>query len=256
MLDILDRRNVDLFFGTGPPTGHWRDAVLHTAEHLRSTPGWILISRSVHHAIYLRRSEGNRANLERVVEWYRREGVPFDPKRGLEPKAILNQHPDWAVAHEMAPPGFEDMREEWTRGNPEAGEEIALTLALLGEYESQLETDRAVLRGWPDRKSARRRVVHALMRLGRSHQAILEARQLVAMDRDDALSAGVLRLALSHARATKASGSDSSRPMPWNGILNRFPLVDSSEQRRLNDLYHRAEITHTATEREPGNASG
>jgi hypothetical protein len=255
MLDILDRRNVDIFFGTGPPTGYWRDAVLHTAEHLRSTPGWILISRSVHHAIYLRRSEGNRANLERVVEWYRREGVPFDPKRGLEPELILNERPDWGVAHEMAPPGFEGTREEWTRGNPEAGEEIALTLALLGEYQSQLETDRAVLRRWPSRMGARRRVVHALMRMGRSHQAVSEARQLVALDRDDALSARVLRLALSHARATKASGAGSSRPRPWDEILNRFPLVDSSEQRRLNDLYHRGEITHAATERESENAS-
>jgi hypothetical protein len=255
MLDILDRRKVDIFFGTGPPTGYRRDAVLHTAEHLRSTPGWILVSRSVHHAIYLRRSEGNRANLERVEEWYRGEGVPFDPKRGLDPEVILNEHPDWAVAHEMAPPGIEGMREAWAQGDPEAGEEIALTLALLGEYQSQLEIDRAILQRWPSRKSSRRRIVHALMRLGRSHQAISEARSLLAVDRDDALSAGVLHLALSHARATKASGADSSRPRPWDEILNRFPLVDSSEQRRLKDLYHRAEMTHTAAEREPENAS-
>ncbi|MEN8183993.1 MAG: hypothetical protein ABFS46_15815, partial [Myxococcota bacterium] len=54
LLGLLDRRRVDLFLGDGYPFGLSQGPRYYTAAHLWEAPGWILVFRSVDHAVYLR----------------------------------------------------------------------------------------------------------------------------------------------------------------------------------------------------------
>lgn len=84
LLELLDQRQVDLFFGNGYPYGRLsRGSRYHTTEHLDGAPGWILVFRSVDHAIYLRTNERNRENLERISAYYVRENVPFEDRKSV-----------------------------------------------------------------------------------------------------------------------------------------------------------------------------
>ncbi len=77
----------------------------YTTAHLERAPGWITVFRNVNAAVYLRANERNRANLERVIDYYARRGVPFDAERGLSPAAVIRD-PAWAQRHGMVPVGF------------------------------------------------------------------------------------------------------------------------------------------------------
>ena len=74
-LALLERRRVDVFFGVGvPPRGSGLFAGVYNAANLEGAPGWILISRSIDHALWLRRAPRNRENLRRVERYYADEG--------------------------------------------------------------------------------------------------------------------------------------------------------------------------------------
>merc|ERR1711969_225143 len=79
-LDVLERRGIDLFFGVGVPTGGARTAEtgIYTTASLDGAPGWIPVSRSLRHTIYLRRDACNAENLRRIADWYASQNVPFD----------------------------------------------------------------------------------------------------------------------------------------------------------------------------------
>lgn len=227
-VDVLDRRNVDVFFGTGPPTGLWRDAVLYTAEHLRGRAGWLLVSRAVDHAIWLRTGAAEAANLDRVAAWYAREGVPFDRERGLDPARVIDERPDWAIAHRMLPLGWDELRARAAEGDADALDALGRTFALLGLYERALPIDAAAAAARPDAKGPRRRQVYALLRLGRDDEARRAATELVALDPGDARSRAVEGVA---ARAgARAPGHAAAPP---EARLARFPLVDDTDRAAL-----------------------
>ncbi|MCA8967706.1 MAG: hypothetical protein KDC48_22690, partial [Planctomycetes bacterium] len=105
VLDALDRRGVDLFFGVGFQ-GSWHP--LFTTPFLERAPGWLLVSRSFRHAIYLRDVPRNAERLARVAAFYAAEGVPFDPARGLDPDRVVRERPDFAVRERLVVPQHAD----------------------------------------------------------------------------------------------------------------------------------------------------
>ena len=121
VLDVLDRRRVDVYLGMGFP-GWWRG--IRTVSHLHGVEGWRLVARSYRHSVYLRTGAAGAANLERVAAFYDREGVPFDPDTGFDPGRVIAERPDWAEAHALIPRGFARLDDD-TR---------ALALALAGAW--------------------------------------------------------------------------------------------------------------------------
>ena len=63
-LDVLDRREVDVFFGVEFGYGLGVDQIQSTIGHLKDAPGWRLIARGPRFAIYLRANLRNQENLE------------------------------------------------------------------------------------------------------------------------------------------------------------------------------------------------
>ena len=110
--EALDRHRVDVVVGIGFPTTQtpgrpWR----HTTMHLHERPGWVLVFRSMQSAVYLRRSERNRENLERVRTYYDREGIDFDPRVGVDVARIVDESPRWAIDYGLVPHDFEQLLE-------------------------------------------------------------------------------------------------------------------------------------------------
>lgn len=187
---LLDRRGVDVFLGVGiPPTRPGRP---FTAAHLEGSPGWLLVSRSIRHAIWLRRGERNARNLARVVAWYRREGVPFDPARGLDVERVLREQPGWAETHHMQLPGYPTWQRERDDPDPDlrfrARVGLARNLVLLGVYRAALPLAREATALRPDAKPAWRELAYALLRLGRHAEGLAAAESLLAIAPDDARS--------------------------------------------------------------------
>ena len=106
----------------------------------------LLVSRGPRHAIYLRRNERNAENLERVIAYYEREGVPFDRNRGLDVKAVIDARPVEAELSLDLPenePLYRFVASFWARakvndllrqhpvgsGDPNRSEIVALSLA-------------------------------------------------------------------------------------------------------------------------------
>lgn len=243
-LDILERWDVDVFFGIGVPLGPGPDGILSTTAHLEGAPGWILVSRSVHHAIYLRATERNRENLARIAAYYAREGVPFDPERGLDVAAVIRARPDWAAAHEMLPPGWAELLAARADPDPDvrfrALDYLGLVHALLGLYAESVELDRAAVNLAPNARGPRRRLVYALLRLGRWSEAgeALEALRRVAPH--DRLLPLIELQARTYARGKLAASTRPGvAPRPVDVALSQFPLVSGDEVGRLlADFYH------------------
>ncbi len=116
-LQLLDERDVDIFLGVGLPEGYYSD--LYTVELLARRPGWILVYRSVDHAIYLRRDPRNSENLWRLLEYYHERGVPFDFEKGFSPRDVIREAPDWAVAEGMIEPDFAELAAQRESADPE-----------------------------------------------------------------------------------------------------------------------------------------
>jgi hypothetical protein len=111
---LLEQYGVDLFFGVGGP-GYGYVAV-PTLRHLESITGWLLVYRSAGFAIYARTPEPRgqadaasvarrQTNLDRISDYYRRLGVPFDPAMGFDVGAVIRAAPEWAVSQRLVPPG-------------------------------------------------------------------------------------------------------------------------------------------------------
>ena len=104
-LDTLDSREVDFLFGVGMPVGFVGHAEPSTTAHLEGMPGWVVVSRSLNHAIYLRAHPRNADNFAKIERYYADQGVRFDRKRGIDVAATVADHINWALAHDMLPPG-------------------------------------------------------------------------------------------------------------------------------------------------------
>lgn len=202
--DALDRNGVDVFLGYGIPEEPLADVEIrttgryYTSASLEREPGWVLVQRNLDNAVYLRRSPGNAANLQRVVDYYARQGVPFDPERGLDVPEILRSHQSWAMQHGVIPTSYPLLVR--SVGSPDGAirlgalDLLATIHLLLGDYETALSLDRRALAEQPRLEAPRRRAVFALLRLGRAEAAARVARALVGVD-DSQRSRTFLRLA-------------------------------------------------------------
>jgi tetratricopeptide (TPR) repeat protein len=184
---LLDERAVDLFLGVGLPEGYYSD--LYTVELVAGRPDWILIYRSADHAIYLRRSPGNAENLQRMIEYYRERGIPFDSRKGFSPREVIGEAPGWAIGEGMIPPGFPELAALRESDDPEeryrALDAIGNAYWLLGDYRAQIEEDTAALALRPDAREPRRRLANAYLRTRRVKEAERLARDLYQSDRSD-----------------------------------------------------------------------
>jgi hypothetical protein len=176
-LDVLERRQVDVFFGVGYPTPlPLNRRRVYTTAHLEGARDWLLVSRSVHHAIYLRRGERNRENLARVAAYYAREGVAFDAERGFDVGEVIRTRPDWAEGHGMLPRDYAEFYAARRSPDPQARfralNGLGLVHALLGDYAEQVAIDRRAAALRSNSQAPRRRLVNGLLRLGRLQEAL------------------------------------------------------------------------------------
>lgn len=230
-LDVLERRQVDVFFGVGYPKPlplHRRR--VYTTAHLEGLPDWLLVSRSLHHAIYLRRGERNRENLARVAAYYARQGVPFDAARGFDVGEVIRARPDWAQRHGMLPRDYADLYAARRNPDPEtrfrALDGLGLVHALLGDYAQQVSFDRRAAALESAGHAPRRRLVNGLFRLGRSQEALALARKL---DQSEPRNALILRIA----RAAAAADAGAPDHISLRQKIHRLPAVSEVELREL-----------------------
>jgi tetratricopeptide (TPR) repeat protein len=187
--------------------------------HLEGVPGWIPVFRGVRSAVYLRANPRNRANLERVSRWYQRQGIPFDPARGVDAGAVAREHPEWAARRGLVWEGFGRLLEAARSGDPGAQELLAVAFGRLGAYADALALDAELAARDPRAKAPRRRSVQALLRTGRLDEALAVAEELVAIDREDPISREHVRLV----RRAQALAEAPYR-LPVAAATDRLPL--------------------------------
>jgi hypothetical protein len=183
---LLDRLGIDLFLGTRVPAQQRTAAGAITTAHLENTPGWIPIFRNLSGAVYLRSNERNRPNLDRLVDYYARSGVPFDRERGFDVDSVIRERPDWAIAHGVVPHGFVRMARNTVAGRAgtAALDRVATIGAVLGRYERAIAIDRGLVHAQPRILRVRRRLVWSLLRSGHYPEAAVAASELEALTRD------------------------------------------------------------------------
>ncbi len=225
-LDTLERRQVDVFLGVGTPPAApvgERRPDRYTVAHLEGVREWIPVFRSLRSAVYLRANPRNRANLERVSRWYRRQRIPFDPERGVDAGAVARDHPEWAARRGMVWEGFGRLLQAARSSDPgeraAAQELLAIAFGRLGAHEDALAIDAELAARDPLAKAPRRRSVHALLRLGRLDDALAAASELVLIDREDPISREHLRLV----RRAQALAAAPYR-FPVAAATDRLPL--------------------------------
>lgn len=179
---LLDRLGIDVFFGTGLPQLSLPGRPSYsTGGYLERAPGWILVFRNVRSAVWLRDDPRNQANLERVADYYARQGVPFDAGVGLDLSRVILEAPEWAVSHAVVPRDFAGLAKAAHSFDPavrrSAEERLADAYAVLGLYERAIVLDRRLLLSKPPSLTAARRLVWSLLRLGRYAEAARAADQ-------------------------------------------------------------------------------
>ena len=232
VLDVLERRGVDLFLGMGLPRGpRTSESTLYTTPNLERSPGWLLVSRSLRHAVYLRKNPRNRENLARIADYYARERVPFDPEQGLDVRAVIRERPDWAMEHGLLPESHDALVAASRSEDPDERARglggLAQTRALLGDHAGQVEIDREVAALRPRAKRPRRRLVVGLLRLDRPEEAQAVARELVAIDDGDERSRAFARVAGAYLKKQRVQELEGRPPaIPLDAPLNSLRLID------------------------------
>ena len=230
VLDILDRRGVDIFFGVGFP-GSWHPVYL--TPYLEEAPGWVLVWRSFRAAIYVRDDERNRENLERVRRWYADEGIEFDPARGLEPDRLVRDHVAWAVREMLLVPQHDEHLARLEAPDPAlvlaAGRRLSVNYLLAGAYDSALALDRRLYARFPDQPDVMWRLAWTLVRLGRPDEAEAVAQRYLEANQPDPLSLAMLEM-VRNAQALEASlAAETSPARRWQERLRlrltRFPAT-------------------------------
>ena len=225
----LDLAGIDLFVGIGlPDVPRSRRPWHYSTTHLESQSGWVLLFRNLDSAVYLRRGERNAKNLDRVVDYYRRSGVPFDPQRGFDPARVIGAAPSWAIRNGIVPIDFPAL--DRSRSSPSAtnhnriASRLATLFVALGRYADALEIDRARPANERDLRT-QRRIVWALLQAGDFPAAMQEAERLAAVARStDRLSLGIVDTA--RAAASDPQADERRR-------VARLPLFDRAEVEAL-----------------------
>ena len=199
----LDRLGIDVFFATGlPVVSPPNRPSIHTTTHLERTPGWLLVFRTPRSAVYLRDNPRNRANRGRVADYYARNGVPFDPARGLELDRVVREAPAWAADHGVLPTHLARLAAAAGSFDPArrrvAREQLGALYATLGLYERAISIERARLGSDPQAGSAAHRLVWSLLHAGRFGEAREASGRLAdRAGREDELSQRLVAVALS-----------------------------------------------------------
>jgi len=230
--DLLDRYGIDVFFGTGDPiASHPNRQRFSTTTYLEHTPGWTLVFRNLRSAVYLRADVRNRRNLERVVEYYAREGVPFDVAQGFETARVIREAPSWAVDHGLVPVHFANLEQATRSSDPArrraAREQLAMIAAALGLYGRAEAIDRGLVgRGAePQSLYAARRLVWSLLHQGRPEEARAAAERLETVAAPaDALSWTLIDAAKRHGTLSEADAT---------ALVAALPLFDGPELRPI-----------------------
>lgn len=221
-LELLDRYQIDVFMGVGAPVlPRGSRPVRYSTALLEGKPGWLPLFRDPRSAVYLRKGERNRANLERVVAYYERERVPFDPTRGFEPGQAIETALPWAIERGLVPRRFSSLQASTRVPDPatrsRAWERLAQAYGMLGLYEYALRMDGRLLKLRPDDPGARKRIVWELLRLGRAAEA-LEASAGLESDPLGALL-----------RATARALVDDPDDTVAASLVSRLPILTPAE---------------------------
>lgn len=227
--DVLERREVDFYFGVGIPETMAPGAMrFYTTVDLEGEPGWILVHRSLDQAIYLRLADRNAENLRRIASYYAGEGIAFDPKRGLDIGALLQAQPEWAIRHRMLPKDYPRLLSDADHAERKvrhaALDRLGTVHLLLGDYEAQLRFDRQAVELAPQREEPRRRLVYGLLRLGRGREAFTAALELARTSPGSRSAAAFVRAAEAQ---MAAEGDVVSRQQTdaVNRLLRQLPVV-------------------------------
>lgn len=183
LVALLDRYEVDYFLGTGLPTPSlvgrpWR----YTTSHLEGAPGWLLAYRSINTALYVRNSEANREQVQRIARYYEERGIDFDLSRGLDVAGMLEAAQGWSIQQGLVPRDFQKIltaaRDPKGREGLAALNRLAGLYATLGLYEDAIMIDRELTRRQPSPSEARRRLVWCLLRRDLLGDALEASRRL------------------------------------------------------------------------------
>jgi hypothetical protein len=229
---LLDRLRVDLFLGIRLPQVPNPDRPwFYTTSHLERTPGWIPVFRNLRSAVYLRTNERNRANLERLADYYAREQVPFDPDRGFDPERVIREARGWAVEHGLVPSYFERLAAAShgldSARRRQAQGQLASLYAALGLYEQAIRLDRPALRADPGDVVTGRRLVWSLLRLDRADEALEAAEPLAEAAPTDWLSHEIAAAARRYATLDEAAERDA--------LVARLPVFTQPQAARLRN---------------------
>ncbi|MEM7253300.1 MAG: hypothetical protein AAF493_17935 [Pseudomonadota bacterium] len=226
-IDILRDHEVNLFFGVGYP-GWFLE--MDTVRHLENAPGWLLISRSYRHAIYLRADDIENAN--RVVAHYQELGVPFDKKAGLDIDRVVDEQPAWAARTTLLPRDYADRRAQAKAGSSEAMHDLAVIYSLIGAYRHAIETDRRLLAKNGQNTEASVRLLHNLLRVDRLREArdLLDA---LPPNQQWAVFNGRARHALSLLEKQLAPPRSEDAQIVRNRVLKDLFLVSPTRTWRL-----------------------
>jgi tetratricopeptide (TPR) repeat protein len=229
--DVLDRREIDLYFGFGTPTP---SAFIYSTPDLEAEPAWLLVHRGLDHAIYQRDSPRNLKNLERAVNYYAQNRVPFDPMTGLDIGRVLRDHTQWAIEHRMLPIRYHELFEARS-GSPNALNNLGIIHLLLGDYAAQIEFDRELVSLVPNNLDGRRRLAYGLLKLGRADEALAHARTLKSID-EKPIADQLLRLAerkLAIDRDGDLSAEKFLKSDAWRRDLNSLHIVTDRQHKTI-----------------------
>ena len=187
LLELLDEEQIDLFFGIRLPVVlETARPVFYTTTYLERAKQWIPIFRNVGSAVYLRRNERNRANLERMAAYYASSGVPFDLERGFDAERVIREARSWAIRNGLVPRDFVALAAASQGASPAQRvlhqDRLASVYAALGLYDAAVRLDLRTLRFDPNAESTRRRLVWSLIHLDRAEEAVEAAVPLAAPD--------------------------------------------------------------------------
>ena len=185
LLELLDAEQVDLFFGIRLPTvPETARPVFYTTTYLERAKEWIPIFRNVGSAVYLRRNERNRENLERLSVYYAGHGVPFDPDEGFDAERAIREALPWSIRNGLVPRDFVALAAATQAVNPAERvrhrDRLASVYAALGLYDAAVRLDRRTLAFEPGQEATRRRLVWSLLHLDRAGEAVEAAEPLAA----------------------------------------------------------------------------
>lgn len=235
-LEVLDRRNVNVFFGVGlVPYGVGPGLGVYTSDNLAGDPGWVLVFRAVDQAIYVRRADAD-PNLERAARFYRERGVPFDSESGFDPERVIREAPQFAREWRLLPEDDEALRagtlEGVTHERVAAAETLAIANSAVGAWSSAIMMAQRALSLDSASLSARRCLVYALLRTGRSQEALDEA---LALQRLDPQGVRSRRIAAIAQRAVSGRRDLAT-------LLLSYPLLDDAETAAVLAHYRSASL--------------